>query len=320
MSLNWNQWWWYVYQYHLTILLEFAVRQSLFHHYSSASSTFDTASKKIVEDLIKFNRMFFFSADSSVDTSFDLLLEWHWNCFQDINYIFNIWSDTFCIFIQSKWSKRQDNTKFRTKFIDIVLKFADNINISRINYSLTVVHNRITPPWAQGFKRLSKSQTDNHHLVDLTISLLKKQEWVVKKNITKLLYKKQEDESFLRSILLEYYKTNKVNKLDQISDPVIIKYIELYKSILENTFLLDNFQYPHMCSIITNYINSWLLVNSLAELYHKYSILSTDSSPIYATDPKFAKYLSYDNIYFSSESWGKRPSTLPFISEWKFVD
>lgn len=114
---NFSVWWWFIYQWWICVFIKHCIENywnscnykdnDVIHYY------------KIIKDLLT-DRFW----EKNIAT-IDILVEWNWNCFEDINLLSKTWEKTKLLLVQVKWW--WDSWKKVLKNDDI-FNFLNNIN------------------------------------------------------------------------------------------------------------------------------------------------------------------------------------------------
>lgn len=330
MDLDYSTWAWYTFQWIISLYIYTLFKENDYN--------IDT-SLKLPDDFKEFRRNILIFKKKCVDkywndlsAKLEIMLEWEWKCFEDINLlsINSSWNSDNLIFIQVK-------TKWWNKTItknDGVLKSIKNF-IQNLNFQKDKEKNNVLF-FILSNTKLSQTLLNeiSTHNVNFYISMI---DYIISDNNTRtttknLLYPNKP----LNNIWLNSELTSDLIiklKDNNISDIDLSKYLNLYdinyihklykiikdlKVILNNLVLIRSLKIDLLKSELINYYGrSW----EWGYLDKKDIIesLSTDITEIHKSDELFNRYKKFMYTYFSKEDNGKFIYELDSISKWKFI-
>ncbi len=321
--INFSLWWWFVYQWWIWAFIKYSIDT-----YNDIDNDYTkTYSKDIKEILdsafVNSSDFFWILNDENNIENIDILLEWKWNCFEDINLLYKNWNNkTQILFFQVKWwneillkdwKKRKkwilSNKKDR---IHLFSNFLNNKNIYNISHK-------------SKFILISNIHFDNNILnivkwIDITLITNK----IISEVRSKFKYKikvKSECLNKLDRLINDIYNWVKVKRRmfwvtlpfrNQEEQDEIILFIQNTIEIIKRTIILEDFN----LSTIKNKLYKELWEEGANKLFQKIYYKSINISTIKNIDADFTKYLKYNDIFFIEN---KKINDIEELREWKFL-
>jgi len=251
----------------------------------------------------------------------DVLLEWKWLCFEDINLLYKSWkNNTTVLFFQVKWwngillknwkEDRRTALYGRERREHLFSNFLNNKNIYHVSdrSKFIVISNKYID---KNIINISE-WTDRSLIINKIISEIR-QNYNIKvagRSIKKLerliedIYEWVEVKRKMHGATLPFK-----NQEDQEK---IILFIKNTINIIKRTVILENFN----INTIINKLYKELWEEKSDQIFKSVYQKSIDISTVKSSDKDFSKYIKYDDIFFIE---GKNISDITEIREWKFL-
>lgn len=326
MDLDNSIWWWFIYQW----LVSFYIYMLLKEEWYSINNFWKSPSDFIEfrKNILKFKDFCFKKFWNDFNVKLEIMLEWDWKCFEDINLLFennsNLNDNLIFIQVKTKWS---DKPITRNDWIlKSINNFIKNINFNKDklnnNFLFIIFLNNKLSSWLL-------DEIKNQH-VDFYISIIN---YIIKENNIKKINKNINyplnplkslwDNSLITKHLIidlkdknladinlakyiKYYKEDEIKKIYMLVKDlkIILDNLKIIKSI-KDKLILDELKNFYWESFYKSYFNIHMKWPS------KYKILKYDK--------EFNTYKKFLFTYFSSKDWWKFIHELDSISKWKFI-
>lgn len=337
---NFQLWGWFVYQWWIA--------ESIKHCIKNINSS-QKISRKIIklihkalwkdENTLNEIEKYFKTIEKIIIESFwidvlakeiDILLEWDWNCFEDINILHKSkkTNKTSMILIQVKWwnTNSEDSeinnekvleTKKRKKLYWNLIK---NINIPLLekNIKIIIISNK---EFSWPLNNFTEWKLDsNRNIKDNKVFINSLTTEISNVFKTKSQYNNKLND-YITSIYLNkkitqniYWIKLPLNIWEEYKEREIIRYIKKKVLIREKIILIPNIKINLLITELKKYYKE----NTLREKFYNIIQNSISLEHIKVRTDEFEKYLKYDDIYFWKEK--KKISDFEKIREWKFIN
>lgn len=324
------RWAWFMYQNlmvaFIEALLKWKYKLTLGNEVKEDYKSFRNSIKKFKQSILHKNydeedRLYDIKTiNNTKDRDLDILLEWDWDCFEDINLlkVLDNKDNDLHVFIQVKTKTENSwNISVWDGILKSIANFQKNLNYQKYKNDSSLIFFIITNKnISKSVKAITEKKLDSYiQIIDYIIT---KNNKLKNKNIN-LPFKElnkfnwEKNKQFIEAILNWYanidkfwYSGEELNKI-----VFLVKDLEI---ILTNIHIIHSVKTEILEKELENYY--W---NDLWSKIFEIQKKSWDVTPINSGDPLYQDFAKYNFTIFDSKNWWKSASELGSIKKWKFL-
>ena len=311
-NINYSLWWWFVYQWYIWAFIKYII-----DNFNKKDNFYTKTYTKDLKEIIEWT---FSNFNEYGPSKIDILLEWNWNCFEDINLLYKEENEkNEILFFQIKWwnlikikdwTKNKDKVLSKQKVIHMFSNFLKNKNIYEVwNKSKFIL---ITNKYFDSNVQKIIKWDDELLIANKIISEVRK------KFKLKIKWRGIKKFELLVKNIIQWKNINAKHywttlPFDTIEDQEnIILFIKNTIAIMRRTIILENFKINNIIEKLD--IELW--PKDREKLFSKIMESSIDISNINRWTKSFKKYEKYEDLFFTKD---KKLSDLNNIREWKIL-